>query len=485
MIKRILAIVLLFSLILQLAACGKENTSSVAPSSTAALLFIQTGEMDQAAVSSEHFSFSKGEMVYLFTIVYNQYSSILSSYGVDMKKSLKEQIFTWDSSGDSWFDVFMEEAVSYAENYLLFCEASEEAGLKLDQSDEEFIAGQKKSLEDEALSYGWSIDTCLEQMYGTNISWKYVESVLKKIRLGQKSYQAELEDKVYTGEELEKEYQDNLTKYAIVDYYSVDLGDGENLPAEAVEEAREEMRQVTNLDEYKTALAHYFSRVKTAEEIETAGGIEAYVASKLSTAFRNGYPYTDTEFMRWAFSDEAKEGTVYLLENSNTQAPYANFLAQAPYRDESETKDVRHILFKLTTYNGKYATASEARAAADLVYQEWLKSGASEDRFIELCAQHSEDGNASSGGLYTDIYKGQMVQEFEDWCFDTSRKAGDSGIVDTTYGSHIVYFVGSNVSWVSEVEESLRSEAYSKLYDRLKETYPIEKKDTVLNSINW
>jgi hypothetical protein len=78
-----------------------------------------------------------------------------------------------------------------------------------------------------------------------------------------------------------------------------------------------------------------------------------------------------------------------------------------------------------------------------------------------------------------------MVQEFEDWCFDTSRKAGDSGIVDTTYGSHIVYFVGSNVSWVSEVEESLRSEAYSKLYDRLKETYPIEKKDTVLNSINW
>ena len=119
MIKKILAIVLLLSLIFQLAACGKENTSSVAPSSTAALLFIQTGEMDKAAVSSEHFSFSKGEMVYLFTIVYNQYSSILSSYGVDMKKSLKEQIFTWDSSGDSWFDVFMEEAVSYAENYLL------------------------------------------------------------------------------------------------------------------------------------------------------------------------------------------------------------------------------------------------------------------------------------------------------------------------------------------------------------------------------
>ena len=36
--------------------------------------------------------------------------------------------------------------------------------------------------------------------------------------------------------------------------------------------------------------------------------------------------------------------------------------------------------------------------------------------------------NASSGGLYTDIYRGQMVSEFEDWCFDPSRQAGDTGI---------------------------------------------------------
>ena len=35
-----------------------------------------------------------------------------------------------------------------------------------------------------------------------------------------------------------------------------------------------------------------------------------------------------------------------------------------------------------------------------------------------------------------------MVDTFNDWCFDESRKPGDHGIVETTYGYHIMYFVG-------------------------------------------
>ena len=35
-----------------------------------------------------------------------------------------------------------------------------------------------------------------------------------------------------------------------------------------------------------------------------------------------------------------------------------------------------------------------------------------------------------------------MVQTFNDWCFDEARKTGDSGIVKTQFGYHIMYFVG-------------------------------------------
>ena len=47
-----------------------------------------------------------------------------------------------------------------------------------------------------------------------------------------------------------------------------------------------------------------------------------------------------------------------------------------------------------------------------------------------------------TGGLYTRVTKGWAVEAFNDWCFDASRKDGDTGVVDTTYGSHVMYFVG-------------------------------------------
>jgi hypothetical protein len=37
-----------------------------------------------------------------------------------------------------------------------------------------------------------------------------------------------------------------------------------------------------------------------------------------------------------------------------------------------------------------------------------------------------------------------MVESFENWCFDESRKAGDHGMVETTYGYHIMYYVGDS-----------------------------------------
>ena len=37
-----------------------------------------------------------------------------------------------------------------------------------------------------------------------------------------------------------------------------------------------------------------------------------------------------------------------------------------------------------------------------------------------------------------------MVTEMNDWIFDPARKSGDTSIVKTTYGYHIVYFIGES-----------------------------------------
>ena len=74
--------------------------------------------------------------------------------------------------------------------------------------------------------------------------------------------------------------------------------------------------------------------------------------------------------------------------------------------------------------------------------------------------------SASVGGLYTEVYKGQMVTEFNDWCFDPSRQTGDTGVIETDYGAHVMYFVGYDIPyWQVQVRNTLRSEAVSQWYE--------------------
>ncbi len=101
---------------------------------------------------------------------------------------------------------------------------------------------------------------------------------------------------------------------------------------------------------------------------------------------------------------------------------------------------VRHILFQPAD-TSKDADWKDAENKANEIYQQWLKGEATEESFGELAKEHSSDGSAVYGGLYEDIPEGYMVQPFNDWCLDKSRKPGDHGIVKTEFGYHIMYFV--------------------------------------------
>ena len=87
-----------------------------------------------------------------------------------------------------------------------------------------------------------------------------------------------------------------------------------------------------------------------------------------------------------------------------------------------------------------------------------------EDAFAALAEQYSADTgsvgeNAANGGggLYTDIAKGQMVAPFENWVYDESRQPGDTGIVMTNYGWHVMYYVSQadEPSWKADIRASI------------------------------
>ena len=88
------------------------------------------------------------------------------------------------------------------------------------------------------------------------------------------------------------------------------------------------------------------------------------------------------------------------------------------------------------------------------------------ESFAALANKLSEDpGSNTNGGLYKQVYKGQMVSEFNDWCFDESRKVGDTGLVQTQFGWHIMYFSGYSENYYESAQETAAGEDYSAWID--------------------
>ena len=141
--------------------------------------------------------------------------------------------------------------------------------------------------------------------------------------------------------------------------------------------------------------------------------------------------------------------------------------------------DVRHILIQPESAAGDGTFTDEEWAAAESkandVLNQWLSKDPTEESFSAMAKTHSTDpGSASTGGLYENVYVGKMVPEFEGWCFDASRQYGDYGIVKTTYGYHIMYFVGSTPKWYASAESDLMAEKGSEILNKVLEKHPAQ-----------
>ncbi len=132
--------------------------------------------------------------------------------------------------------------------------------------------------------------------------------------------------------------------------------------------------------------------------------------------------------------------------------------------------DMRHVLVrpKGTNTDGTYTEEEweACRQEAQRMYDNWLAEGdITEESFSVLAQIHSVDGNAEQGGIYEGVYKGQMVTEFDAWCFDENRKPGDHGIVKTQFGYHLMYFIRAEEGWVYYCEKAVINEKTAALLE--------------------
>jgi hypothetical protein len=73
-----------------------------------------------------------------------------------------------------------------------------------------------------------------------------------------------------------------------------------------------------------------------------------------------------------------------------------------------------------------------------------------------------------------------MVSNFDAWCFEENRKAGDTGIIESEYGYHVMYYVGDDELSYRDymIETEMRDAAQEEWYKGIIDPVTPELADT-------
>lgn len=153
----------------------------------------------------------------------------------------------------------------------------------------------------------------------------------------------------------------------------------------------------------------------------------------------------------------------------------AQFQESGITKESGLVSDVRHILVAVdegaadADWEAAYATAEE-------ILNEWKSGEATEQTFAGMVAEYTDDtGSASTGGLYQGINAtASYVEEFRAWAVDASRQPGDTDIVKTQFGYHIMYFVQGEPEWKTTAASQYMADELNNMLDSAAQKWPTE-----------
>lgn len=158
-------------------------------------------------------------------------------------------------------------------------------------------------------------------------------------------------------------------------------------------------------------------------------------------------------------------------------------MGYAEGENEYPVTAMRHILVMAEPdENGVYTeeAIAEAHHAAEALYEQWKNGDCTEESFAKLANTHSDDSvSTQNGGLYENIFQGQMVPGINEWLFEEERAEGDTALIDNNgsyVGTHIVYFVGTGELYSRILSlEDLRTAELNGWFSALMQNYSAAK----------
>ena len=440
------------------------------PKKTVAL---RTGDHELSAVEFSHYYYDA------INSFYQNYGSYLTYFMSDPSQPIDQQVYDQET-GETWAEYFKKSAADTAKfDYAVYDEAKA-AGYTLSAESEQAIQDSIKTLETQVKENGFkSIDQYFDQVYGKGCS-KNSYLAYQRIRATASEYSKKLDDeREFSDADIQAKDDENPAKYSNATYRAFFLS-ADNYKPEAAE-GEEEKTEEEQAAETKQAMADAKAdadkmvAASTSEkaftdmalELATEGAKQTYENPDATLNAGVSYDNADPAFSDWLFDSARKAGDVASFADGENGYYVVYFLSTDD--NNYNTVNVRHILITPendedsdndgTPDKASDAADAAAKEKAEKILADWKAGDATEDSFAALATENSSD--SAEGGLYENVYHNQMVSEFNDWIFDPARKAGDTDIVKTTYGYHIIYFVGQGENYRrTQIIDDLKSSDY-------------------------
>ena len=459
-----------------------------------------TREKNTVALTLGDTTMSNAELSYYFidtvNSFYSQNGSYLSLFGLDTGKALDQQVYN-EETGETWAEYFLSSAEESAKSVYAVCQEAEKNGYELDQDSQDQIDSIISNLSLYASAYGYSkpVDY-LKAKYGKGATLEGYQNYLLA-NLTASGYQDSYKDSLtFSADEVSAKDSEDSKVYNSYSYNQYYLSSSRYLDDEAT-------------NEEKAAAAEADAKTITGADIQSVADFDAAIAklevnadsSAASTAMTdNRYTSVSSVIADWISDSSRKEGDkTYIASTSTSTDEDGNEVTTISgyyavyYIGSTDNQfplvNVRHILAGFeggttddssnTTYSDEEKAA--AKQTAEDLLNECKQGEATEDSFAALATEKTTDtGSKDNGGLYENVYPGQMVSAFNNWCFDSSRKPGDTGIVETNYGYHVMYFVGQSEETYREylIKTDLETDAYNTWYNTLVESVDMTVGDT-------
>ena len=412
-------------------------------------------------------SYSPAEVNYYYANEYhnmvNQYGNYISMFGLDTSSGisgLDKQSCPMLENG-TWRDYFLQSAKTNMAQVKALTDYAKAHDISLTEEEIAEVDASIAQLSEYAKTGGYSsANNLLAANYGNGVTTTLVRQASLDTALASKVYNETYDALSYTADELEAGYQSFNGDEDLFDFmlYTVTaaVDEGEEAPSDVAKvEAHADAEAVSMAYTDGTDIEDIQERFEVAVESQFEGEAPTLRSAVHGSSLNTLYKEWLLDAARQAgdvsvFDDDSGSSVVVFLSRSDNHYPTAN---------------VRHILVKAeASEDGTYSDEAKAaaKARAEEILAEFEAGDKSEESFATLATLYSEDdGSKTNGGLYENVAKGQMVQEFNDFLF-AGRKSGDTGIVYGENGNyagyHVMYYVGEGRQYSDILaEDSLRT----------------------------